>query len=41
MARATYYYHLKQMEMPDKYEETKRRIRVIYEENMDDSVIVE
>ena len=33
MARATYYYHLKQMEKPDKYEETKRRIRTIYEEH--------
>ena len=33
MARATYYYHLKQTEKPDKYEETKRRIREICEEN--------
>lgn len=33
MARATYYYHLKQTEKPDKYKETKRRIRTIYEEN--------
>ena len=33
MARATYYYHLKQTEKPDKYEETKRRIRTIYEIN--------
>lgn len=33
LARATYYYHFKQAEKPDKYEETKRRIRSIYEEN--------
>ena len=33
MARATYYYHLKQTEKPDQYEEMKRRIRTIYEEN--------
>lgn len=31
LARATYYYHLKQAEKPDKYEETKKRIRAIYE----------
>ncbi len=33
MARATYYYHLKQTEKLDKYEGIKRRIRTIYEEN--------
>lgn len=33
MARATYYYHLKQTEKPDKNAETKRRIREICEEN--------
>ena len=33
MARATYYYHLNQTEKPDKYEEVKRRIHMIFEEN--------
>ena len=33
MARATYYYYFNQAKKPDKYEETKRRIRTIYEEN--------
>jgi putative transposase len=33
MARANYYYHLKQTEKPDKYEATKKRISTIYEEN--------
>ena len=33
MARATYYYHLNQTEKPNKYEEVKRRIHMIFEEN--------
>jgi transposase InsO family protein len=33
MARATYYYYFNQAKKPDKYEETKRRIRTICEEN--------
>ncbi|HWR28732.1 MAG TPA: IS3 family transposase, partial [Negativicutes bacterium] len=30
MARATYYYHLKQADKPDKFGEIKRKIRSIY-----------
>lgn len=33
MARATYYYHLRQAEKLDKYEGIKERIRTIYEEH--------
>lgn len=33
MARATYYYHLKQTAKPDKYEVIRRRIHTICEEN--------
>jgi len=33
MARATYYYYFNQAKKPDKYEQIKRRIRAIYEDN--------
>ena len=33
LARATFYYHLKQMNKPDKYESVKEQITTIYHEN--------
>jgi putative transposase len=33
LSRATYYYHLKRMESPDKYADVKEKIRDIYTEN--------
>lgn len=33
MARTTYYYYFNQAKKPDKYEQIKRRIRAIYEDN--------
>ena len=33
MTRSTYYYYFKQAKKPDKYEETKKVLRKIYEEN--------
>ena len=33
LSRATYYYHLKRMESPDKYADVKEQIRNIYAEN--------
>ena len=33
LPRATYYYHLKQMKVPDKYKKVKAEIALIYQEN--------
>lgn len=33
ISRSTYYYHVKQMDKPDKYATVKQEITVIYEEN--------
>ena len=33
MPRSSYYYHIKQLDKPDKYAEVKQEIREIYEEN--------
>ena len=35
LARATFYYHLKQMSRTDKYETAKAEIAAIYHENRD------